>query len=116
MSNETRLALAIGEVAMNPTGYREDFYDWLVANGEIYIAFEREADYWRSRGRAKWGHRTIWEYLRRETAMREVSGQFKLNDHYTRNCAMLYLRMHPEAGQFFNFRDQVSVGDMARAA
>jgi hypothetical protein len=113
--NQTRLALALGEIAMNPAGYRDDFYDWLNANGHIYIAFEREADRIRARGRDHYSHRTIWEYLRHETALREVSGERKMNDHQTKSCALLYSRLHPEAGQFFNFRS-VSVGDMARAA
>ena len=113
--NQTRLALAIGEVAMNPTGYRDDFYDWMLANGHIYIAFEREADQIRARGRLHYSHRTIWEYLRHETALREIDGEFKMNDNFTKYVAMLYVRLHPEAGQFFNFRS-VSVGDMARAS
>jgi hypothetical protein len=116
--NQTRLALALAlaEVVLNPAGYREDFYDWLSINGAIYLAFEREADYWRlSRGKKRWGHRTVWEYLRRESALREATGNWKLNDHYTKCCARLYVRLHPGAEHFFSFRE-VSVGDLARAS
>lgn len=116
MTNETLLALARGQVLLHREMFWPDFYDWLNKNFPIYEEFDAEATKIRSLGKSTYGHRTIWEHIRHETTLREVDSEFKMNDHYTKSCARLYLMLHPDAKQFFRFREDVSAEDMARAA
>lgn len=85
-------------------GFRSDFYDWLRENWGIWLRFCEEADKIRRTGREHYGARTIAEYIRHETALRELKGEFKLNDHATPDLARLYLATHPEAEGFFETR------------
>ncbi len=96
--------------------FRHDFFEWLTLNFSINLEFEREADKGRALGRESYGHRTIWEHIRHETTLREVNSDFKMNDHYTKGCAVLYMMLHPQAKQFFRFRESVNVEQIARAA
>ena len=107
---------ALATIALHPDKFPRDFYDWLKANWRIYEAFEREADRIRARGRLHWSQRTIWEYLRHETAMRENDCEYKMDNNMTKPCAVLYTMLHQDAGDFFHFRNGVSVAEMARAA
>lgn len=102
-------------IVLNPEKFRADFFDWFAKNHEIFTRFEIEANKLRAAGRSHYGHRTIWEFLRHETALRDSDGDFKMNDHYTKGCAQLYMLAHPDAGSFFRFRE-VSPAEMARAA
>lgn len=110
------LGQARAAVVLHESMFRRDFFDWLTSNFSIYQEFEREADKVRSLGRSSYGHRTIWEHIRHETTLREVNSEFKMNDHYTKGCAVLYLLLHPDAKQFFRFREGVNGQQMARAA
>jgi hypothetical protein len=111
----TTIEQARAEVLLHTWKYHPDFYKWICENFAIYLQFERESDKLRASGRDHYSHRTIWEYLRHETNLREVGSEFKMNDHFTKSCAILYLRMRPEAKQFFSFRF-VHVEQIARAA
>ena len=109
------IEIARAKVLLNPQQFRPDFYSWLNLNYVVYEAFEREADKIRGRGRSHYSHRTIWEFLRHETALREASREYKLNDHFTKDCALLYSMLHPEAKAFFEFRGLRSAGVGAAA-
>lgn len=98
------IELARTKVLLNPDQFRPDFFAWLNANYHIYEAFEREADKIRLKGRDHYSHRRIWEFLRNDTVIRETSCEFKLNNNYTRDCALLYVMLHSEAKSFFRFR------------
>ena len=93
-------------VEARPEKFRKDFAEWLTCNWHVYLAFELEANKIWSMGRRGYSQRTIWEYLRHETAVRETPNvlQFKLNDHYVKDCARLYIMFHPEREGFFEFR------------
>lgn len=112
----TKQENALAVVLRNYQQFRSDFAEWLIENFHVFEAFEREADRIRAKGRAHWSHRTIWEYLRHETALREKDSDLKLDNNYTRSCAVLYSLLHPDAKGFFSFRDGVSVAEQARAA
>lgn len=86
--------------------FRRDFMDWLSRNYPVWIAFEHEADRVWARGRRHYSARTIGEYLRHESALREGPNEhgWKLNDHYWPDLARLYLHMHPEREGFFERR------------
>jgi hypothetical protein len=101
-----RKRLAAMLVCQNDALFRFDAIDWLNGNWAVYERFEQEANGIWDRGRTHYSHRTIWEYLRHETALREADNEldFKLNDHYTKDCARLYILLHPERDGFFEFR------------
>ena len=86
--------------------FRKDDLDWISKNYQIWEAFEREADKVWARGRRRYSARTIGEYLRHETVLREIGGTdgFKVNDHAWPSLARLYMLMHPDRGGFFECR------------
>lgn len=102
-----RKRTALAHVARLPLWFRKDFAEYLEGNWHVYLAFEREANRIRRSGREHYSQRTIWEYLRHETALREKDNDLdlKLNDHYVKDCARLYVVLHPEAATFFEFRN-----------
>ena len=86
--------------------FRKDFYAWLNANWHVFDHFEQSAiKTWQS-GFKHYSHRTIWEVMRHQSNVRELDGTFKLNDHYTRNCAQLYLLLHPEHEGLFYLKER----------
>lgn len=88
--------------------FRADFMGWLSANYEVFLRFEAEADRIWSAGRRRYSQRTIWEYMRHETNVRQAEEDFKLNDHYVKDCALLYTLLHPDRDGFFEFRYTLS--------
>lgn len=85
--------------------FRADFPQWLADNFHIWKAFEREADRVWARGRAHYSARTIGEFIRHETALREDGGEFKVNDHAWPDCARLYTLLNPDR-KLFEFRGE----------
>ena len=92
-------------VACKPDLFRAEFYLWLQDNFEIWKAFEAEANRIWQRGRAHYSARTIAEYLRHETALRQAGGEFKLNNNVVPDLARLYSLMWPERRGLFEFRE-----------
>lgn len=93
-------------VVANPDHFRRDFLSWLSLNHRVWVAFEYEADRIWGRGRRHYSARTIGEYLRHESAIREAPNEhgFKVNDHFWPDVARLYMLMHPERDGFFERR------------
>lgn len=86
--------------------YRRDFIDWITKNYAVWEAFEAEADKIWTGGRRRYSARTIGEYLRHESAVREKPNApgFKLNDHYWPDLARLYMDLKPDRQGFFELR------------
>ena len=86
--------------------FRDNDLDWVTQNFHIWEAFEREADLIWNSGRRHWSARTIGEYLRHETAIREGGDGtgFKVNDHAWPSLARIYMLMHPDREGFFERR------------
>ena len=84
--------------------YRSDFFDWLGDNGHIWGRFCTEADKVWNRGRRHWSARTIIEYLRHETALAEVGGEFKVNNNFAPDLARLYAETYPAHASLFETR------------
>jgi hypothetical protein len=103
LPKETLIYFAYIEVEINRTKYAEDFHEWLKANWHVYEAFAREADKVWARGRTHYSARTIIEYLRHETSVRETGDEWKINDHFTPSMARLYFFFHPQK-TLFEFR------------
>lgn len=100
-----RLALNV-LVGAHPEHFRKDFADWLSKNAQIWDAFESQANLIWDRGRRRYSARTIGEYLRHESALREAPNEngWKLNDHAWPSCARLYMLVYPERAGFFELR------------
>lgn len=105
---------AFAFLARWPHQFRTDFAEWLDANWHIWLAFSREANRIYATGRKRYAARTIIEWLRHETAIREASAEFKINDHFTPDLARLWLAFHPERAGFFETRHLAN--SLARAA
>lgn len=82
--------------------YRPGFYHWLRDNADIWKRFAAEANKLRAQGRSHYGARTIAEFLRHETALRE-SPELKLNNNQVPSLARLYMRVY-ECPGFFELR------------
>lgn len=84
--------------------YREGFALWLSRNWSIWTRFEFEANKLRERGRRHYSARTIGEYIRHSTALREKEPTFKCDDKWWPDCARLYIWLNPSAAGFFETR------------
>lgn len=84
--------------------FRAGFPVWLADNPHVWRAFKREANkVWR-RGRRHYSARAIIEVLRHESALAEVGGPWKINDHHTPDLARLYRLVHPARADLFATR------------
>lgn len=103
---QKRLAINV-LVRGNPAQFRNDFVDWLEQNFDsAWLPFEREASrIWKS-GRRHYSARTIAEWLRHETSVKEVPNEhgFKLNNNIVPDLARLYELVHPDRDGFFERR------------
>ena len=81
-----------------------EFPAWLALNRHVWDAFVREADTVWARGRRRYSARTILEYLRHESALAEVGGDWKLNNNVQGDLSRLYLLLHPERAGLFETR------------
>lgn len=95
---------AMAFIASKPELFRPDFGEWLMANWDLFKAFEREANLVAVRGRRHYSANTIIEYLRHETALREINPEFKFNDRWTSSIARLYPLMNPGRSELFEYR------------
>ena len=84
--------------------FRDGFSGWLHDNWAVWLRFEFEANKMRERGRRHYSARTIGEYIRHSTALRETKPTFKVNDHAWPDCARLYCELNPGAAGFFEIR------------
>ncbi len=97
---ETRQAVEL--VKAQPTLFRPEFDAWLAANWLLWRRFEAEA-LKIARRRQHWSARTIIEYLRHETGLRE-DGEFKVNNNAAPDCARLFAMLYPMYAKLFEFR------------
>lgn len=86
------------------TKYRDDFSDWLLANGHIWSAFAAKAHQIWERGRRHYSARTIVEVLRHESTLAEIGGEWKINGNYVPDLARLYQDTFPDRASLFETR------------
>ena len=90
--------------------FPDDVITWLPANLHVYAAFRREALDVHAQGFEHYSARTIIEWLRHHTAVRERSAdEWKLNDHYTPYLARLFDMAEPHAAGLFEYRRTTKV-------
>ena len=82
--------------------YRPGFYIWLRDNYVIWQRFAYECEKVRSTGRQHYSARTVIEYIRHETALREA-GEVKLNNNAAPSMARLYMAAY-SCPDFFQLR------------
>lgn len=68
------------------------FEEWAVANGHIVAAVWKIADQYRTSGHAHWSIRAVFHILRWKSAIREIDGDYKLNDKWSAELARAYNR------------------------
>ena len=85
--------------------YLPTFAAWLEANWHIWLGFRDQANAIRARGRSHYAARTIAEYLRHQTMLREAADYvFKLNNNNVPDLARLYMALNSSAVGFFHLR------------
>ena len=101
MSNMDKIQQLIKD---NPTKFSAEFPQWISENENIFDSFAVEAKKVRLRGFKHYSSRTIVEFLRHHTNLREASGGFKINDHSVPYLARLFDLMYPEHKGLFEYR------------
>lgn len=91
-------------VQSNPDHFSDEFTEWIEENTHIWKAFESEALRVLQLGREHYSARTIVEFLRHHSAIRERGGAWKINDHSVPYLARLFVLLYPEAHRLFEFR------------
>jgi len=94
---------AINHVLMFSQEYRPDFPGWLQENIHIYLEFERRALQVAKR-REHYSARTIVEVMRHDTAIGQLTGDFKINGNYVPDMARLFSQLNPLYECLFEFR------------
>lgn len=95
-------------VQANAEQFRQNFAKWLLDNWPIWRAWHAEIDRVRALGRKHYSARDTLGYVRHWTVLREVDGQFKVNNNFSPDMARLYVLLHPEAEDFFEFRERTA--------
>lgn len=100
------IELARAQVLLHPHQFRKDFYDWINSNFHVFEYFEQCAVKVWEAGFTHYSARTIVEVMRHRSNVREIIGEYKLNDHRTPDMARLYMLLHPEHLGLFEFRER----------
>lgn len=100
-------------VESRPLAFRKDFGEWLDQHWYVYEEFERRALRLYRAGRTHYGARSIWETMRYDSAIGELAGDWKLNDHRPPCLARLVMMMNPMLAGFFETRTGPCSGRMA---
>jgi hypothetical protein len=89
---------------MNADHFTMAFLDFLPDNVHVWEAFEREALRVLLQGYQHYSARTILHVLRHHSALRQLDGQWKLNDHMSPYLARLWALAYPRHADLFEFR------------
>lgn len=101
--NSDRVSVAIGHTRLFPQEFRPDFPEWLQENSHIYVEFERRA-LQVAVHRRHYSARTIIEVLRHDSAIKQLSGDFKINGNYVPDMAYLFAQLNPQHCDLFEYR------------
>lgn len=103
-----RINRAINHVLMFPDEYRPDFNGWLRENTHIYFRFEEMALNV-AKFRKHYSGYTLFEVIRHETAVGQISGEFKLDNNMCADCCRLFMQLNPQHEGFFELRARRSL-------
>jgi len=96
--------LTLNLLRENAAEFRPGFVAWVADNWGLYLQFENEALQVAKAGREHYSARTIGEYLRHQTTVRENNSPFKLNDHTIPDMARLFALRYPNYCNLFAYR------------
>lgn len=96
-----RIRITGGINARPDFGWRDDFETFAHNNLALMDALVVEVYGLVQRGVTHWSMRTIFEYLRHQTAVADTDRAFKLNNNYAPDYARLFLALFPEVGNLF---------------
>jgi hypothetical protein len=100
----TLKALCIERATRAEHKYRPDFAGWLEKNWHVYKEFQRRADRVWAAGRRHYSARTICEVIRHDSAIRELDGEFKINNNRVPDLARIYCEANTHHMGLFAFR------------
>lgn len=95
---------AIEVIKANPSLFRADFESWIVANWHVADAFISASNKVWNVGFRHYSARTIMEVIRHRSNIREISGEYKVNNNQIPNLARLYVLLNPDRSSIFSFR------------
>lgn len=82
------------------------FAEWLAENFHVWERFCGIAEEVWVRGRRHYSGRTIVEVIRHESAIREVSSEYKINNSAAPAMCRLYTYLRPERTGLFELREK----------
>ena len=91
-------------VEQNSHLFRPDFAKWLTANYHVYAEFERSANSVWDSGFTHYSARTIMEVIRHRSNVKEITGEYKINNIRIPCCARLYALRYPNRKDLFSYR------------
>lgn len=83
---------------------KKEFEHWLDENRHIWFAFEKEALSIARLGFKHYSARTIIHFLRHHSAIEEVDGPWKINDHVSPYLARHFAEKYPNLKNLFEYR------------
>lgn len=84
---------ALAVLHADPLGFCLVTEGWLLKNKYIWLEFYNAAERIRLSGRQRYGAKAITEWMRFETAIRDASVIFKINNNHVSGLARLYNRV-----------------------
>lgn len=111
---------AVEAVVKNSDQFRPDFARWLCDNFQIYEKFESHGRIMGAK-RSRYSARTIVEFIRHHTALREKDSEFKITNNVIPDMARLFSMLNPQYADLFEFRsthmrDGLTVAQMAKVS
>lgn len=91
-------------IAANQEQFSHEFIEWLPDNLHVWTAFEAETKKIIRAGFKYYSARTIVHVLRHHSALREVNGEWKINNNHSPYLARLFVLVHPLQAHIFKCR------------
>lgn len=95
---------SIEVIRANQSLFRADFESWIVDNGHVAEAFISASDKVWDIGIRHYSARAIMEVIRHRSNIREISGEYKINNNQIPDLARLYVLLNPDRASIFSFR------------
>ena len=87
----------------NPRFFKKE-KEWFIENWHVIEAFEKVALRLISVGRTHYSARTIVEVLVHQSAIKEISGLYKIGNDNAPDLARVFVVLHPENVDFWEYR------------
>ena len=104
-AKQIELSDALRMAIENAGFFKKGFIAWLSDNEHIYREFCVESNKIYSMGRKHYSARTIIEFIRHNSELREASGGYKINNCAVPDMVRLYIMQHPGRESFFELRE-----------